>query len=385
MKKVVSISLNGIAFQLEENGYDELRVYLERADARLKDSPDRAEIMADLEQAIGEKCSRVLGPHKTVVSGAEIASILTEMGPVETAEEKPADAAFDGAASSVAGGTTTMPPLRKRLFKIREGQMWFGVCNGIAAYLGVDVTWVRIAVVVLALVTTGFALLAYFGLVIIVPYAETSEDRAAAFGAPFSTEEFIGRAKKKSEDGAREYERWRREWRRQQRHWQKQWNHMNAQVRQATANAAPQMSNAARALSAIFVPIAAIIGAVLFVGFILALIELIAEHSIFGWHFSHAIPLWVLIVSLAVVYAFAATVVRAIRYGGTPAGSQHFGWGALHTVIWVCTALLLLWVAYTFIPGIGEVVDQFLWAANLTIDNLSETIVSNNFSLLDVI
>lgn len=386
MKKVVSISLNGIAYQLEENGYDELRVYLERAEARLKDSPDRAEIMADLEQAIGEKCSRMLGPHKTVVSGAEITSILAEMGPVESAEERPADAAFDPAAAASPAGAATAPPLpRKRLFKIREGEMWFGVCNGVAAYLGVDVTWVRIAVVVLALITTGFALLAYFALVFIVPYAETSEDRAAAFGAPFSTEEFIGRAKKKSEDGAREYERWRREWRRQQRHWQKQWNHMNAQMRQATANAAPQMSNAARAISAVFVPIAAIIGAVLFVAFILGLVELIAQHSIFGWEFSHAIPLWVLVVSLVVVYSLATMLVRAIRRGGTPAGANHLGWNALHTVVWICTALLLLWVAYTFIPGVGIVVDQFVWAANLTMDNLSETIVSNNFSLLDVI
>ncbi len=149
MKKVVSISLNGIAYQLEEAGYEELRVYLERAEARLKDSPDRAEVMADLEQAIGEKCARALGPHKTVVSSAEISGILSEMGPVETADEKPAeapsDAGFSGAAA--ASASSAVPPPRKRLFKIREGQMWSGVCNGIAAYLGVDVTWVRIAFV----------------------------------------------------------------------------------------------------------------------------------------------------------------------------------------------------------------------------------------------
>ena len=384
MKKVVSISLNGIAFQLEEDGYDELRVYLERAEARLHDSPDRAEVMADLEQAIGEKCSRVLGPHKTVVSGAELAGILAEMGPVESAEEKPADAPFHAGASGSHSSAHAAPPLRKRLFKIREGQMWCGVCNGIAAYLGVDVTWVRIAVVVLALVTTGFALLAYFGLVLIVPYAETSEDRAAAFGAPFSTEEFIGRAKKKFDDSG-EYERWRREWRRQQRQWQRQWNNMNAQMRQATATAAPQMSNAARAIAAVFVPIAAVIGAVLFVGFMLALFQLVTQHSIFGWHFSHSIPMWVLLVGLVAVYAMSAGLVRAIRYGGMPAGANHVGWSALHAVVWICTALLLLWVAYTFIPGISDLVDQFVWAASLTIDNLSETFVSNNFSLLDVI
>ena len=237
MKKVVSISLNGNAFQLEEPGYEELRVYLERAEARLKDSPDRAEVMADLEQAIGEMCTRSMGPHKSVVSAAEISTILAEMGPVESADEKSANSESE----SFSQGTASAGPPRKRLFKIREGQMWSGVCNGLAAYLGVDVTWVRIAAVVLTLVTSGFGFLVYFALVFIVPYAETSEDRAAAFGAPFSTEEFIGRAKKKPDDH-REYQRWRREWRRQQRHWQRQWDQMNAQVRQATANFGPQMA-----------------------------------------------------------------------------------------------------------------------------------------------
>src|ERR1041384_1959609 len=98
MQKVVNISLNGIAYQLEEPGYDQLRSYLERAEARLKDSPDRAEVMADLEQAIGEKCRAVLGPHKTVVSTTEVERIISEMGPVETADEKAASdaAAADG-------------------------------------------------------------------------------------------------------------------------------------------------------------------------------------------------------------------------------------------------------------------------------------------------
>jgi phage shock protein PspC (stress-responsive transcriptional regulator) len=373
MKIVVSISLNGIAFQLEESGYEELRDYLERAEARLEESPDRAEIMADLEQAIGEKCSRLLGPHKTVVASAEISSILKEMGPVESAEDKPAGATADAAFAGGSSSTSAMSP-RKRLFKIREGEMWFGVCNGIAAYLGVDVTWVRIAFVVLALVTTGFVFLVYFALVFIVPYAETSEDRAAAFGAPFSTEEFIGRAKKKPEDH-REYQRWRREWRRQQRHWQRQWDHMNTQVREATAQFGPQIANGSRAIFAVLVPIAAIMGAVLFVVFILALLSLIATQTVFGWMLPHAMPMWVGVVLLVVLYAFASTIVRAFRYGGGPARGHHPGWAALHTVIWICCTLLLFWVAYMFFPGVREVIDQLTWAANLTIENLSATIV----------
>src|SRR3954466_13940531 len=92
MQKVVNISLNGIAYQLEEPGYNELRAYLESAEARLADSPDRAEVMADLEQAIGEKCRRTLSPHKTVVSSLEISRTVQEMGPVEAPDQKTADA-----------------------------------------------------------------------------------------------------------------------------------------------------------------------------------------------------------------------------------------------------------------------------------------------------
>jgi hypothetical protein len=216
-------------------------------------------------------------------------------------------------------------------------------------------------------------ILVYFGLVFIVPYAETSEDRAAAFGAPFSTEEFIGRAKKKPED-SREYERWRREWRRQQRHWQRQWNQMNAQVRQATAQVGPQLAQGSHAVYAVLVPIAAIMGAVLFVAFMLTLMSLIATQTVFGYMLPHAMPVWVGIIVLIVLYSAAAGIVRAFRYGGGPARGHHPGWAALHTVIWICCTLLLLWVAYMFFPGIREVIDQLTWAASLTFDNLSATI-----------
>src|SRR5215470_5651299 len=121
MQKVVSISLNGNSYQLEEPGYEQLHAYLERAESRLRDSPDRAEVMADLEQAISEKCRATLGPHKTVVSTIEVERIITEMGPVESADEKSAQ----GQAEETAGSASASSgPPRKRLFRINEGAMW---------------------------------------------------------------------------------------------------------------------------------------------------------------------------------------------------------------------------------------------------------------------
>ncbi len=369
MQKVVSISLNGNSYQLEEPGFEQLRSYLERAEARLKDSPDRAEVMADLEQAIGEKCRATLGPHKTVVSTVEVERFLTEMGPVEAADADASNPAGGGAAAAAAS-PASQP--RKRLYKIREGAMWGGVCNGIAAYAGLDVTWVRIGTVVLTLFT-GVTLLIYLAMLVIVPYADTAEDRAAAFGVPFNTEDIIGRAKKNFDESN---QTWHREWRRQQKHWNRQFKHMNEQLRMTASNVGQNMSPAARGAMAVFLPIAAIIGAVVFIAWIVALLQLLTSHSIFGWAFPHHIPLWVGIVGLVVAYAIISAPLKAVRNGGMHAnGGYHPGWRTLHAVLWIGFVVVLGWVVYNWFPGVREIINSFMWAANLTVSTITDTIV----------
>jgi phage shock protein PspC (stress-responsive transcriptional regulator) len=373
MQKVVSISLNGNSYQLEEPGYEQLRAYLERAESRLKESPDRSEVMADLEQAISEKCRATLGPHKTVVSTIEVERIITEMGPVESADEKSAHGDSEGASQTF----STAGPPRKRLFRINEGAMWAGVCNGIAAYLNVDVTWVRIAFVLLTIFSSGLWFFAYLVLLFVMPVANTAEDRAAAFGMPFNTEELISRAKKNFEEFNQQF-KWRREWRRQQRHWNRQFKHMNEQLRVATANAAPAVGNTARAFGGIFgglfVVIAALAGAVIAVAMILALFSLVTQHSIFGWGLPHGMPLWVAILGVVLIYIAISTPLRMIRHSGSARGF-HPGWGALYGMMWIGFLVLSFWVAYSFFPGVREVVDTLMWAANLTVTTISETIV----------
>jgi phage shock protein PspC (stress-responsive transcriptional regulator) len=370
MQTVVTISLNGNSYQLEEPGFNLLRTYLDRAETRLKDSPDRGEVLADLEQAIGEKCRGMLGPHKTVVSTTEVERIIAEMGPVESADEKAAGAAAAAEGTASAEPAFVGPEPRKRLFKIREGAMWGGVCNGLAAYMGLDVTWVRIGVVVLTLFT-GVTLLIYLAMLVIVPYADTAEDRAAAFGVPFNTEDIISRAKKNFDETNH---RWHREWRRQQRHMSRQFRHMNEQLRQTAANVAPNMTPAARGIMAVFLPVAAIVGAAIFVGWILSMISLATQHSIFGWHLPHSIPLWVGILALVMIYVVISAPFKMVRNGQHVAG-YHPGWRALHGLIWIGFVVLMFWAAYTFFPGVRELVDQLMWAANLTATTIRETIV----------
>ena len=186
MQTVNTLSLNGKAYKLEEPGDARLRAYLDEADRVLAQDPDRTEILKDLEQAIGEKCAKTLDAHKDVVSAAEIEQIVAEMGPVQAAETQ-------------GGASTPSAPAPKKLYQIRDGALIAGVCNGIAAYLNLDVTVVRIAFVVLTFLTGGFWILLYLVMMILVPTADTFEQRAAARGAPFNAQQVIERAKLKYE------------------------------------------------------------------------------------------------------------------------------------------------------------------------------------------
>ncbi len=193
MQKVITINLNGNAYQLDESGYEALRAYLEHAEEQLGSNPDRPEILRDLEQAIAEKCLRFLGPGKTVVSTAEVEQILREIGLVD-------------------GGTEAAPNARrntaapKRLYQIREGAILSGVCNGIAAYLNLDPTIVRVAFIAAAVIEAAvrdappvLTAMLYVLLVFIVPYAKTSQQLAAAQGTsegvPYKVQVFVERLK----------------------------------------------------------------------------------------------------------------------------------------------------------------------------------------------
>jgi phage shock protein PspC (stress-responsive transcriptional regulator) len=193
MQKVIAINLNGNAYQLEESGYEALRAYLDVADARLAGNPDKSEIMADLEQAVAEKCHRFLSRGKTVVTAAEVDQMLGEIGPVDSGHT-----AAEAAHAARERPANEAPP--KRLYQIREGAWISGVCNGIAAYVSVDATVVRIAFVLLALVK-GAGVLLYILLMFMVPYAKTSEQLAAAQGPwpglPYRVSELVERWKRK--------------------------------------------------------------------------------------------------------------------------------------------------------------------------------------------
>jgi phage shock protein C len=60
------------------------------------------------------------------------------------------------------------PPVKK-LTRIPEGKMVAGVCTGLADYLSIDVTVVRLGVAVVSLITGGAGVIAYIVGMIVIP------------------------------------------------------------------------------------------------------------------------------------------------------------------------------------------------------------------------
>lgn len=59
--------------------------------------------------------------------------------------------------------------MEKRLYRSRTDRVIAGVCGGLAQYLGVDPTLVRIAAVLLAFMSFGTVLLLYLLMALIMP------------------------------------------------------------------------------------------------------------------------------------------------------------------------------------------------------------------------
>src|SRR6185437_1375775 len=364
MRKVLTISLNGNAYQIEEGGYDALQAYLESAQAKLREDPGRAEIMADLEQAIAEKCNRFLGAHKSVVTAEEMQQVLTEMGPVDG---QPASGGAEGAPGSQKGsdGPASDSTTARRLYQIREGAVISGVCKGIAAYFNVDVAIVRLIFIALAILTWGAWILAYIVMMFVIPYASTSEERAAAHGQPFDAQHLIEEAKKQYASfkaGAKWRQQWRREARAERRAWRREWRRGRREMRDHMRYGYPppidpeDTSYAGRVLLGVMVPIAALCNAVLIIAFLVILAQLITRGSVFGWVPPADIPLWADILILFVLLQVCTAPLRATRhyayYAHGPSANVWFAiWGS---ILWIGFVIAFFWIAYQYWPDLAQ-------------------------------
>lgn len=381
MRKVITVNLNGNAYQLEEEAYERLRRYLDDASAALQGNVDRAEVLADLEQAIADKCDTCLGGHRTVVSEAEMEQVLREMGPVETP-----DGAQGPAPASAAAGSGTRA---RRLYRLPAEGMLGGVCAGLAAYFTVDVAWMRLAFLLLVFFTGGMWLLAWLAMLFVMPAANTPEEIATAHGEPLNAREVLERAKKKSSEFARQAgARMQRDWQRFEPGLKRAGDQVSASFSAGMAQAGENVrelshrlrerarrraasrqrheravSPGTRLAASLSLPFLSIISAALFVAFVFAAVTLLTQGHVLGLHPVYPVPLWAAVAGLAVLYlAVGGPVGVARRLSQRCAnGGSTLGWAsATDTLFWVLLVVLFFYLGALHLPEMSAWLHQLL-------------------------
>jgi len=367
MQRVVSINLNGSVYQLEENGYNALFAYLDAAEVRLQDNPDRARLLADLEHAIAEKCQASLGSLSTIITAADVARILKEMDPVggPAAAERPAGPA-SGSRTSDAGARAGTPPgdqprtstpPHKRLWQIREGGMIGGVCLGLATFFNIDVTLVRVLFAVFALSTGGWGILAYLGLMFILPRATNTAEAAAPAEGP-AVHQWPW-------DNGWPWDKHGWPWERPDaqpmtRGDRREWRYERREARRAARLASPPPTLAGTLVIAVFI--------VLAFGWLAYWVRgahMAGWPLFWGGPFFWGAPHWIGILLFFMFFRFFMLPLRTSRGGwyGHPAYGHYVHpynpWLAMwHGIIWIGSMIFFVWVLYQYVPAFHEFIRQ---------------------------
>lgn len=174
MNKTITINLGGIVFHIDEDAYQKLSRYFDAIKRSLNNSSGQDEIIKDIEMRISELLSEKLVSNKHVIGLKEIDEVIAVMG-------QPEDYIIEDETKSEAGYKAYKKS--KKLYRDKDKGMIGGVAAGLSHYLGIDVVWIR---VLLLLFFAGFGtgILAYIILWIATPEAVTTSEKLEMTGEP---------------------------------------------------------------------------------------------------------------------------------------------------------------------------------------------------------
>lgn len=168
MKKIININLNGRVIPIEDAAYEKLQQYIESLRRYFANEEGRDEIINDIESRISELMNEKIRKGADAISENDMDEIITSMGRVEDFQ-----AADEETSESNQSGTNQQNYYQqrndKRLYRNANDKFIAGVCSGLAEYLNLDVTVVRVLFAIITFGGFGFGFLAYIILWAVLP------------------------------------------------------------------------------------------------------------------------------------------------------------------------------------------------------------------------
>ncbi len=182
MKKTINVAIGGCSFTIDEDAYKTLDEYLERFKGALDSSSSSADVMDELEGRIADLLKARLGGRE-VVDLTMAQQVVAQLGYPQGYRPSEQTNTQDEYHYS---GTDGEKPARK-LFRDPDGKRIAGVCSGIALFLGVDVTLIRVIFLV-ALICGSAGLWIYLVVWVAAPEARTAAEKCELRGIPANAE-----------------------------------------------------------------------------------------------------------------------------------------------------------------------------------------------------
>ena len=161
MKQILHINLSGRAISIEEPAYEKLQQYIQLLRKHFELEESREEILNDIEGRISELLHEKLQRGVDAISETELEEVIASIG-------RPEDFS-DSAEPNESTGAAHTTRQQKRLYRDSDDKILGGVCSGIASYLGIDPTIVRLLFAIITFGGFGTGFLIYLALWILLP------------------------------------------------------------------------------------------------------------------------------------------------------------------------------------------------------------------------
>lgn len=176
MKKVININFHGRVVPIEETAYEILKQYVDSLKKYFAKEEGSDEIINDIESRIAELFAENIKKGNTCITDNAVESIIKSMGRPEDFEAEETAASdtsynhqnYNQTSSSTSSGSTA----KTRLYRAENDKVLGGVCAGLANYLRVDATVVRVLFAIITFGGFGTGFLIYILMWAIIPSRE---------------------------------------------------------------------------------------------------------------------------------------------------------------------------------------------------------------------
>jgi phage shock protein PspC (stress-responsive transcriptional regulator) len=172
MKITVSINLGGYSFNIDEDAYAELKMYLKNLELHFAGEESSSEILSDIETRMAEIFRTKLTNFKQVINIDDVRQVISVLGTPEDISDNEGPTAREKFSS----------PGYHRMYRDTDHRVIGGVCAGIAAYWDIELWLIRL--IFFALAMMGVGILIYLILYIVIPEAKTTAEKIEMKGNP---------------------------------------------------------------------------------------------------------------------------------------------------------------------------------------------------------